>query len=87
MSPDRRLAIALFYDGESAPRVTAKGQGELAERILETARAHGVAVEENAALAKALSAVELDDEIPVELYRAVAAVLGFVLGLRQRSAS
>jgi flagellar biosynthesis protein len=87
MTGDRRLAVALFYDGESAPRVTAKGQGELAERILDTARAHGVAVEENAALAQALSAVELDDAIPVELYRAVAAVLGFVLGLRGRGAS
>lgn len=77
-----RIAVALEYDGQGAPRVTAKGRGELAERIVETGREHGVAIEENLILAQALSAVELDDEIPVELYRATAQVIGFVLGLR-----
>jgi flagellar biosynthesis protein len=82
-APDpRRIAVALEYDGHGAPRVTAKGRGELAERIVETGREHGVAVEENAILAQALSAVELDDEIPEELYRAAAQVIGFVLSLR-----
>lgn len=78
----RQIAVALEYDGHGAPRVTAKGRGELAQRIVETAREHGVAVEENAILAQALSAVELDDEIPEELYRAAAQVIGFVLALR-----
>ena len=78
----RQIAVALEYDGQGAPRVTAKGRGELAERIVETAREHGVAVEENAILAQALSAVELDDEIPEELYRAAAQVIAFVLSLR-----
>lgn len=82
-TPSRpRLAVALEYDGQSAPRVTAKGRGELAERIIETGREHGVAVEENAVLAQALSAVELDDQIPEELYRATAQVIAFVLSLR-----
>ncbi len=82
-APDpRRIAVALEYDGHGAPRVTAKGRGELAQRIVETGREHGVAVEENAILAQALSAVELDDEIPEELYRAAAQVIGFVLSLR-----
>lgn len=80
--PPLPIAVALQYDGEGAPRVTAKGRGELAERIVETAREHGVAVEEDALLAQALSAVELDDEIPEALYRAVAQVIGFVLALR-----
>ena len=77
-----RIAVALEYDGHGAPRVTAKGRGELAERIVETGRAHGVAVEENVVLAQALSTVELDDEIPEELYRATAQVIAFVLSLR-----
>ncbi|MCU4180793.1 EscU/YscU/HrcU family type III secretion system export apparatus switch protein [Bosea sp. BH3] len=77
-----RIAVALEYDGQNAPRVTAKGSGELAERIVETAREHDVAVEQNPILAQALSAVELDDEIPEELYRATAQVIAFVLSLR-----
>ena len=80
----RRMAVALQYDGSAAPRVTAKGKGEIADRIVETARAAGVPVEENALLAQALSGVELDDQIPEDLYKAVAQVIGFVLGLRQR---
>ena len=76
-----RLAIALEYEqgSDAAPRVTAKGRGELAEKILATAQEHDVPVEENEPLAEALSTVELDDTIPEELYRAVAEVIGFVL--------
>ena len=82
MSTPPRIAVALEYDGQGAPRVTAKGRGELAERIVETAREHDVTVEQNAILAQALSAVELDDQIPEELYRATAQVIAFVLSLR-----
>lgn len=74
-----RTAIALEYQHPGVPRVTAKGQGLVAERIIETARAAGVAVEENPVLAEALSHVELDDEIPEALYKAVAQVIVFVL--------
>lgn len=77
-----QIAVALEYDGHGAPRVTAKGRGELAQRIIETAREHDVEVQENAVLAQALSAVELDDQIPEELYRAAAQVIAFVLSLR-----
>lgn len=78
----RRTAVALEYDGSAAPRVTAKGRGEVADRIVETAREAGVPIEENAILAEALSTVELDDQIPEDLYKAVAQVIGFVLRLR-----
>lgn len=78
----RRMAVALEYDGSSAPRVTAKGQGEIAEKIIETAREAGVPIEENPLLTQALSSVELDDHIPEDLYKAVAQVIGFVLKLR-----
>ncbi len=78
----RRVAIALEYDFAGAPRVTAKGRGHVAEAILKIARESGVAIEENHALAEALSGVDLDQEIPEALYRAVAEVLTFVLKAR-----
>jgi flagellar biosynthesis protein len=81
--PNIPLAVALHYEKGSgeAPRVVAKGKGAIGEKIVETARAHGVPIEENAGLAGALSEVELGDEIPVELYKAVAEVLTFILRL------
>jgi flagellar biosynthesis protein len=79
------LAIALHYDKDKgAPRVVAKGRGEVGQRIIEVARANGVPIEENAALAEALSQVELEHEIPEELYRAVAQVLIFILRVSGR---
>lgn len=72
------LAVALHYTGGTgAPRVVAKGGGELAERIIETARDHNVPLQEDSALASALSRIELGREIPRELYVAVAHVLAF----------
>ncbi|KAA5602145.1 EscU/YscU/HrcU family type III secretion system export apparatus switch protein [Blastochloris sulfoviridis] len=73
------VAVALEYQTGSIPRVTAKGRGAVAEAIIAKADESGVHLEENAALAQALSRVELDAEIPEELYRAVAAVIAFVL--------
>jgi flagellar biosynthesis protein len=80
----RQLAVALHYDKTGAPRVTAKGKGNIGARIIEVARANNIPIEENEVLAGALSNVEIGDEIPVELYRAVAEVLAFVLGLSRR---
>lgn len=75
----RSVAVALQYDHPGVPRVTASGRGAVAEAILAAAREHNIPIEENPALAEALSHVEVDTEIPEELYRAVAEVLGFVL--------
>lgn len=75
-----RVAVALKYDfGDGPPTVTAKGKGELAERIIATAQENNVAIEENPILADALSHIELESEIPVPLYKAVAEVIGFVM--------
>ncbi|WP_430512145.1 EscU/YscU/HrcU family type III secretion system export apparatus switch protein [Pannonibacter phragmitetus] len=75
----RKLAIALHYDKRSAPRVSAKGMGPVAERIVEIAREAGVPVEANSPLAEALSHLELDEEIPEALYQAVAVLISFIL--------
>lgn len=86
MSADTRsqLAVALHYDKQGAPRVVAKGRGTIGEKIIEVARANDIPIEENEVLAGALSNVELGDEIPQELYKAVAEVLIFVLRLSGR---
>ncbi|TMK09776.1 MAG: type III secretion protein [Alphaproteobacteria bacterium] len=79
-----QLAVALHYDKKGAPRVVAKGRGSIGEKIIELAKAHDIPIEENDVLAGALSKVELGDEIPPELYKAVAEVLVFVLRLSGR---
>jgi flagellar biosynthesis protein len=79
-----QLAVALHYEKPGTPRVVAKGKGELGQRIIETAKAHGVPIEENAGLAGALSEVEIGDDIPVELYKAVAEVLLFIMKVSGR---
>jgi len=86
MSVDVRnqLAVALHYDKTGAPRVTAKGKGVIGAKIIELAKAHDIPIEENELLAGALSHVEIGDEIPAELYKAVAEVLVFVLRLTGR---
>ena len=76
---DERItrAAALRYDKENpgAPRVVAAGKGEIARRIVDEARAAGVPVRDDAALADARSALELDTEVPEELWSAVAEAL------------
>ncbi len=73
----RERAVALHYDGENAPRITAKGDGEVARRILELAREHDVPLQEAPELAAILAQIPLGDEIPEALYRAIAEVIAF----------
>jgi flagellar biosynthesis protein len=77
--PRPPIAVALHYNanGSGAPRVVAKGGGQIAEKIIETAREHNVPLQEDAALATALSKLDIGREIPRELYLAVAHVLAF----------
>lgn len=72
-------AVALHYDndGNSAPTVTAKGCGEVAEQIIALAKQHGIPLQENAPLTELLAKLDLGTEIPAELYLAVAEVLAF----------
>ncbi|MEJ2529683.1 MAG: EscU/YscU/HrcU family type III secretion system export apparatus switch protein [Gammaproteobacteria bacterium] len=71
------VAVALLYDGENAPRITAKGQGELAVQIIALAEKHGVPLHGDAELAALLSQIPLGDEIPESLYVAIAHVIAF----------
>ena len=78
---ERALAVALQYEKGSrdAPKVVAKGRGLVAERIVALAEENGIIIEANPVLAQALSGVEIDETIPLELYEAVAIVIGYVL--------
>jgi flagellar biosynthesis protein len=78
--PERQVAIALQHEMSwpGAPRVVATGWGETARKILETAFANNVKVREDPDLARILAAVELDSEIPLEAFTAVAEILAYV---------
>ncbi len=77
-----REAVALAYGDRTTPVVTARGQGEAAERIIEEARRQGVHVAQDPALLALLSRVDVDQEIPTEAYTAVAVVLSWVYWLK-----
>ena len=83
------VAVALKYEpGKSAPRVVAKGAGEVAARMRERAAEHRVPMVQDIPLARALyAACEVNQEIPEELYGAVARVLAFVMSLKRRGAA
>ncbi len=82
--PPKR-AIALAYDGRTAPQVTATGTNELAERIIATAIEHDVPLFEDPELAALLSRLDLGEEIPEALYRAVAQVIAFAYHVRGKT--
>lgn len=73
----RKKAAALKYDSESnkAPQVVAKGQGIIAEKIISAALKHGIAIKEDPNLVAVLSTLDLYEEIPESLYKAVAEIL------------
>jgi flagellar biosynthetic protein FlhB len=78
-------AVALSYErGMPAPVCVAKGVDTVALKIREIAGEHDIPIVENVALARALYAtVDIDDEIPVEHYHAVAEIIGYVMGLKR----
>jgi flagellar biosynthesis protein len=70
-------AIALKYDYNAAPTVTAKGSGVLAEKIMEVAKENDVMLHQSPELVEMLSTLELGEEIPESLYLAVAEIIAF----------
>ena len=77
MNQTKKIAVALEYDGENTPQVTAKGFGELAEQILSLAEQQGIPLHNDEDLIEILAEVNLGEEIPENLYRAVAEVIAF----------
>ena len=79
-APKSRKAVALKYDPSknTAPQVSAKGSGLVAERIISLAKAHGVPVKDDPDLVEVLAGLDLSEEIPAELYVVVAELLAFV---------
>jgi flagellar biosynthesis protein len=81
--PERRRVTALRYEDTGAPKVVASGQGQVAERILAAAQAAGVPVRGDPGLAAALGALALGQEVPEELWLAVAEVLAWAYELER----
>ena len=81
--PKRRRAVALRYTPgkDRAPKVAAKGSGDVAERIVRTARELGIPVREDPDLMALLGGLDLEQEVPADLYLAVAELLAFVYAL------
>jgi flagellar biosynthesis protein len=82
-----KKAVALRYssDKQQAPVVIAKGKGQVAERIMQKAKEHGIPLQEDASLVEVLSKLELNQEIPAELYQLVAEILSFIYRSDQRA--
>lgn len=81
-----KKAVALKYEmgKDRAPKVTAKGKGYIAEKIIEVAREHHIPLHEDKEMVQVLEALDLDMEIPSELFRAVAEVLAFIYRMNKK---
>jgi len=81
-----KRAVALQYElgKDRAPRVVAKGKGLIAQKIIEVAEEHHIPLHQDNELAQVLEALELETEIPTELFRAVAEVLAFIYRLNKK---
>jgi flagellar biosynthesis protein len=83
---DWRRAVALRYEPkrDRAPKLVAKGQGYIAEKILELARQYNIPVRQDKNLLQVVSRLDLNQEIPPEVYKAVAEILAFIYRLSSR---
>jgi len=79
-----KIAVSLQYEGDSAPIVTSKGSGFIAQQILDIAKEHNIPIKQDPQLVELLSQVELNQEIPQVLYEAVAQVLVFAYQLNDK---
>lgn len=79
-------AVAILYDESkgAAPKVVASGKGIVAEKIIETARAAGIHIQEDPNLVELLAKIPIGNEIPVELYQTIAEVLAFVYQINEK---
>lgn len=79
-TPRKKKAVALRYDTsrDAAPKVIAKGRGEIAEKIIALAKEHGIPIQEDADLVEILAKLDLNADIPPETYLIVAEILAFI---------
>jgi flagellar biosynthesis protein len=80
-----KMAAAIKYDSlkDSAPRITARGRGNIAEKIIKVAEENGIPIKNDPELIQILSKLNVDSEIPIELYKAVAEILAFIYTLNE----
>jgi len=83
----REKAVALRYDKEKekAPRVLARGEGEAAKNIIKVAQLHKLPIKKDADLIELLSKVEIDKEVPQELYKAVAELFSYIYKISNKT--
>lgn len=86
MQVNKKKAVALGYNRskDNAPRVLASGAGEIANRIIDLAKEHDIPIKEDPDLIEILSKVEVDQEIPPNLYKAVAEIFSFLYKITKR---
>ena len=80
---DKAIALNYKRGQDTAPKVTAKGRGALAEKILKIAHQHNIPIKKDRALLDALYRLDINEEIPEELYRVIAEILAFVNRMNQ----
>ncbi len=78
--PAKKKAVALRYDATQgpAPKIVAKGTGEIAEKIIALAKEHGIPIQEDADLVEILAKLNLNADIPPDTYLVVAEILAFI---------
>ena len=84
MQVNKKKAVALGYNRFKAPRVLASGAGEIANRIIDLAKEHDIPIKEDPDLIEILSKVEVDQEIPPNLYKAVAEIFSFLYKITKK---
>ena len=86
MQVNKKKAVALGYNRskDNAPRVLASGAGEIANRIIDLAKEHDIPIKEDSDLIEILSKVEVDQEIPPNLYKAVAEIFSFLYKITKK---
>ncbi len=82
---DKAVALKYDQDGSSAPKVVAKGQGEIAKKILQKADEFEIPIFKNKALAESLLKLDVDEQIPPNLYKAVAEVFVWLMNAEQKA--
>jgi len=86
MKDELNKAAALRYrrGKDSVPKIVAKGRGQVAEKIIALARRHGIPIHEDRNMVEILAAMDLYEDIPTELYKAVAGILSYIYKITGR---